>query len=165
MLPLVVAQGSLRLRADAHSVLARSLLTSATAGDLRRGAAEPCVSPRASCCAPHGRIDHDSVFVLAATSAAMPPPPACIRHGQRHSSQLYLYICLTRPSRPGAQGSGADAKEAASGYEQWAAHRPAAQQRQLAPADSTLILSSRITSASNLPAQGAGAAAGGGVEL
>ncbi len=44
MLPLAAAQGGLRLRADAHSVLGRALLTSSTADDLRRGAVEPYVS-------------------------------------------------------------------------------------------------------------------------
>lgn len=40
MLPLISAQGGLRLRAEAHAVLARAQLTDVTAQDLNNGAAD-----------------------------------------------------------------------------------------------------------------------------
>ena len=40
MLPLVAAQGGLRLRAEAHALLARALLTAADAETLKAGGAD-----------------------------------------------------------------------------------------------------------------------------
>jgi hypothetical protein len=42
VLPLVAAQGGLRLRAEAHALLARALLTAADAETLRAGGADWC---------------------------------------------------------------------------------------------------------------------------
>lgn len=44
MLPLVAAQGGLRLQAEAHALLARALLTDADAETLKAGGADWCAS-------------------------------------------------------------------------------------------------------------------------
>ena len=43
VLPLVASQGGLRLRAEAHALLARSLLTDANTETLKAGGADWCV--------------------------------------------------------------------------------------------------------------------------